>query len=104
MHWRVESAIGKEAALAEKEKGASRKLVAFEVTANDADVVAYEPVWMDGSVVGFCTSGGYSHYAEKSIALALIPADRVKPGLTAEIEILGQMCTARMLDRPLLTA
>ena len=96
--------IGKEAALAEKEKGASRKLVAFEVIANDADVVAYEPVWMDGSVVGFCTSGGYSHYAEKSIALALIPADRVKPGLTAEIEILGQMCTARMLDRPLLTA
>ena len=96
--------IGKEAALAEKEKGASRKLVAFEVMANDADVVAYEPVWMDGSVVGFCTSGGYSHYAEKSIALALIPADRVKPGLTAEIEILGQMCTARMLDRPLLTA
>ena len=96
--------IGKEAALGEKEKGASRKLVAFEVMANDADVVAYEPVWMDGSVVGFCTSGGYSHYAEKSIALALIPADRVKPGLTAEIEILGQMCTARMLDRPLLTA
>ena len=96
--------IGKEAALGEKEKGASRKLVAFEVIANDADVVAYEPVWMDGSVVGFCTSGGYSHYAEKSIALALIPADRVKPGLTAEIEILGQMCTARMLDRPLLTA
>ncbi|MDG2231181.1 MAG: FAD-dependent oxidoreductase [Paracoccaceae bacterium] len=96
--------IGKEAALGEKEKGASRKLVAFEVIANDADVVAYEPVWMDGSVVGFCTSGGYSHYAEKSIALALIPADRVKLGLTAEIEILGQMCTARMLDRPLLTA
>ena len=53
--------------------------------ANDADVVAYEPVWMDGSVVGFCTSGGYSHYAEKSIALALIPADRVKPGQSAQL-------------------
>ena len=76
--------------------------MAFEVMSNDADVVAYEPVWMEGAVVGFCTSGGYSHYADKSIALALIPAELVTPGLTAEIEILGQKCAARLLDSALL--
>ena len=96
--------IGKEAALAEKENGAARRLVAFEVMADDADVVGYEPVWIEGSVEGFCTSGGYSHYADKSIALALIPAERVMPGLKAEIEILGQMCTAHLLESPLLKA
>ena len=94
--------IGKEAALTERENGAARRLVAFEVVAIDADVVAYEPVWIDGVVVGFCTSGGYSHYADKSIALALITAERAKPGLTAEIEILGQMCAAHLLESPLL--
>ena len=94
--------IGKEAALEESKNGSARRLVAFEVMANDADVVAYEPVWMEGAVVGFCTSGGYSHYAGKSIALALIPTERVMPGLTAEIEILGQKCAARLLDSPLL--
>ncbi len=94
--------IGKEAALTERENGAARRLVAFEVVANDADVVAYEPVWIDGVVVGFCTSGGYSHYEDKSIALALIPAERAKPDLTAEIEILGQMCAAHLLESPLL--
>ena len=94
--------FGKEAALTERENGAARRLVAFEVVAIDADVVAYEPVWIDGVVVGFCTSGGYSHYADKSIALALIPAERAKPGLTAEIEILGQMCAAHLLESPLL--
>ncbi len=96
--------IGKEASLAEKENGAARRLVAFEVMADDADVVGYEPVWIEGSVVGFCTSGGYSHYADKSIALALIPAERVTPGLRAEIEILGQMCAAHLLESPLLKA
>ena len=72
--------------------------------ANDADVVGYEPVWIEGSVVGFCTSGGYSHYADKSIALALIPAERLTPGLTVEIEILGKMCGAYILESPLLKA
>ena len=51
----------------------------------------YEPIWLHGEVQGFCTSGGYSHHAEKSIALALIPRDMAAEGLEAEIEILGKM-------------
>ncbi|HCI07621.1 MAG TPA: glycine cleavage system protein T, partial [Sulfitobacter sp.] len=68
--------IGRAAAEAERANGAARKLVSFEVDALDADVQGYEPIWLDGTVVGFCTSGGYSHYAEKSIALGFLPADR----------------------------
>ena len=66
--------------MAEREAGSARALVAFEVDAEDADVVAYEPVWIDGAVKEFCTSGGYSHYAEKSIALALVPREHGHDG------------------------
>ena len=93
--------IGRDAAEAERKNGTARQLVAFEVDADDADVNAYEPVWIDGQVQGFCTSGGYSHHAGKSIALALIPRDKAGPSLVAEIEVLGQMRRATLLTEPL---
>ncbi|MFN3210292.1 MAG: FAD-dependent oxidoreductase [Roseovarius sp.] len=89
--------IGRAAAEKERAEGAARALVAFEVEATDADVNGYEPVWIDGTVQGFCTSGGYSHHAGKSIALALIPKAHAAEGLKAEIEILGDMRPARLL-------
>ena len=93
--------IGRAAAEAEHAAGATRQLVNFIVDADDADVVAYEPVWIDGMVQGFCTSGGYSHYAEKSVAYALIPRALVKDGLSVEIEILGKMHKAVLVSQPL---
>ncbi|KUJ80178.1 GcvT family protein [Ruegeria profundi] len=96
--------IGRSAAEKDRAQGPTRKLVAFEVDANDADVNAYEPIWLDGVVVGFCTSGGYSHYAEKSVALGFLPVDRVTDGLEVEIEILGQMRKARVISEPLFDA
>ena len=64
---------GRAAAEAERTTPPARQLCAFEVAVADADVIGYEPVSVDGEVVGYCTSGGYSYYAGKSIALALIP-------------------------------
>ncbi|MCA0928750.1 GcvT family protein [Ruegeria profundi] len=96
--------IGRSAAEKDRAQGPTRKLVAFEVDANDADVNAYEPIWLDGVVVGFCTSGGYSHYAEKSVALGFLPVDRVTDGLEVEIEILGQMRKAWVISEPLFDA
>ncbi|MDU8913014.1 FAD-dependent oxidoreductase [Aestuariicoccus sp. MJ-SS9] len=96
--------IGRAAAEAERAMPPARTLVAFEVETEDADVHGYEPVWIGGTVQGFCTSGGFSHYAGKSIALALIPRTQVKPGLTAEIEILGRLCPAHLLTESLFDA
>jgi len=93
--------IGRAAAEAEREAGSARKLCAFEVDANDADVNAYEPIWLGGEVVGFCTSGGYSHHAGKSIAQGFVPLDQAYDGLEVEIEILGKMCKARLITTPL---
>jgi dimethylglycine dehydrogenase len=93
--------IGRAAAEAEKSTGAARKLVAFEVDADDADVNAYEPIWLDGTVVGFCTSGGYSHFAQKSVALGFLTTDRAAVGLDFEIEVLGEMRKAHVISTPL---
>ncbi|MEK9943226.1 MAG: FAD-dependent oxidoreductase, partial [Gammaproteobacteria bacterium] len=96
--------IGRKAAESERQAGAKRTLVVFEVDATDADVVGYEPVWVDGAVKGFCTSGGYSHYAQKSIALALIDAAVAHDSLEVQIEILGEMRAARRILEPLFDA
>ena len=96
--------IGRAAAEAERDAGAKRKLVAFEVRAEDADANGYEPIWINGDVQGFCTSGGYSHHAEKSIAFGLVPADQAAAGLAAEIEILGQRYPATLITKPLFDA
>jgi len=93
--------IGKAAALAEREQGVARKLCSFEVMAKDADAVAWEPIWHDGEVVGYVTSGGYSHYAQKSIAFGFLPVELVQQGREVEIEILGEMIPAKLYSEPL---
>ncbi|MCE8545975.1 FAD-dependent oxidoreductase [Ruegeria pomeroyi] len=96
--------IGRAAAEAERAAGPARRLCAFEVDADGADVNAYEPIWLEGAVVGFCTSGGYSHHAGKSVALGFLPVERIADGLAVEIEILGQMRPARVISQPLFDA
>ena len=48
---------------------------------------------------GFCTSGGYSHYAKKSIALALVDGESLSDELEADIEILGDMRGAKRIHQ-----
>ena len=96
--------IGRAAAESEHANGPTRKLVAFEVDALDADVQGYEPIWLDGAVIGFCTSGGYSHFAQKSVAQGFVPTEQAQSGLEVEIEILGQMRPARLITTPLFDA
>jgi len=67
-------------------------------------VVAYEPIWHGGEVVGFCTSGGYAHHAQKSVALGFLPAALIEEGREVEIEILGEMRPARLVTTPLFDA
>jgi len=93
--------IGKAAALAEKEQGVTRKICTFEVDARDTDAVAWEPIWHDGEVVGYVTSGGYSHYTQKSIAFGFLPLELATEDRQVEIEILGEMIPARLYSAPL---
>ncbi|MBM1688418.1 GcvT family protein [Sulfitobacter geojensis] len=93
--------IGRAAAEAERATPPERQLVSFKVAAHDADVQGYEPIWLEGAVVGFCTSGGYSHFSGTSVALGFVPRARAVEGLEVEIEILGQMRPATLITTPL---
>ena len=94
--------IGREAALAARDNPPPRRLCTFVVEARDADVVADEPIWKDGAVVGFVTSGGYAHFVQKSVALGFVPRDMIEAGARFEIEILGELCPATLIAQPLL--
>ena len=95
--------IGREAALREKESGGKLRRVTFVVDATDADVVGDEPIWHDGKVIGWVTSGGYGHYVERSLAQGYVPrslAGDTGPG-AFEIEILGERRAATIAPEPL---
>lgn len=94
--------IGKAAVLKEKAEGVKRKLSTFVIDALDADVHGDEPIWKNGEVVGFVTSGGYAHYVEKSVAIGFTPPEMIEEGGEFEIEILGEMRPAKMVLEPLL--
>ena len=96
--------IGRAAAEAQKAQGPARQLCTFEVDAEDADVNAYEPIWIGDEVVGFCTSGGYSHYTGKSIAIGFLPTELIGTDIAPEIEILGSRRKATPLTEVLFDA
>ncbi|MFM2183782.1 MAG: hypothetical protein RJB61_2076, partial [Actinomycetota bacterium] len=98
--------IGRAAVEAEMAAGGpKRKLVMFEVDVDPdapADVIGDEPVWHDGQVVGWITSGGYAHYSATSLALGYIPTELVGSAKGFEIEIIGRRRPARILHEPVL--
>ena len=92
--------IGRRIAQQEKIAPPPRELCAFEVEALDCDVVGYEPIWQDQRVVGFCTSGGYSHWLDKSIAFGFLPRNGEEGAVDFQIELLGESRRALRLKTP----
>jgi dimethylglycine dehydrogenase len=93
--------IGRAAALAERERGPERRLVAFAVADAGVDAIGDEPVWHEGAVVGWVTSGGYGHAVGKSIALGYVPAALAGAARGFEVEILGERRPATLAPVPL---
>ena len=85
--------------------GPKRKLVVFKVDVDPeapADVIGDEPVWHNGQVVGWITSGGYAHYSQASLAMGYIPTELVSATSGFEIEIIGKRRPATILHEPIL--
>jgi len=93
--------VGRDAVLHDRDKTHSRRLVTFVVDAGDADTIGDEPVWHDGKVVGWVTSGGYGHCVGKSIAVGYVPAALALATSGFEIEILGERRCAAISAQPL---
>ncbi|HEY4331690.1 MAG TPA: glycine cleavage T C-terminal barrel domain-containing protein, partial [Ilumatobacteraceae bacterium] len=98
--------IGRSAHEAELKTGPARRLVTMVVDPDPdqpADVIGDEPIWHDGAVVGWVTSGGYAHYSKASIALGYIPTHLATADAGEfEIEIIGRRRPARLQMEPIL--
>ncbi len=62
-------------------------------------------MWLDGTLVGFTTSGAYGHHVGQSLALAYVESalvDAAASGTASEVvvDIVGEPCRARILVEP----
>ncbi len=89
--------IGRDAALAERERGPTRRLVSLVVDVQERDVVGDEAVLKDGQCVGHVTSGGYAHHVRCSMAMAYVLPAYSADGTELDVEINGDRFTARVV-------
>jgi 4-methylaminobutanoate oxidase (formaldehyde-forming) len=79
--------IGREALLAQRERGLSRRLL--QLCLNDPVPLIYhnEPIWRDGELVGHITSGAYGHTLGGAVGLGYVS---LEPGASDEAALSGQ--------------
>ncbi|MBL6782660.1 MAG: FAD-dependent oxidoreductase [Alphaproteobacteria bacterium] len=96
--WDKGDFVGRAAALAERDQTPpQQKLVTLEIDADDADASGYEPIWSNGELVGFITSGGYGHTIQKSLAMGLVNADLAIEGVELTTHIVSVEKAARVI-------
>ena len=71
------------------------------IDALEADAIGDEPIWHDGKVVGWVTSGGYGHCVGKSIALGYVPTALAQAASGFEVELLGDRRPAALVRQAL---
>ncbi|MEM8973423.1 MAG: FAD-dependent oxidoreductase [Pseudomonadota bacterium] len=82
-----------------QEKGFANSLVAVEVhETTDADAVGNNPLYKDGKVIGRVTSGNYGFRVDKSLAIAMVEPELAVSGTALEIDILGKIHPATIID------
>jgi dimethylglycine dehydrogenase len=96
--------IGKAGAIAERETGGVRRLRTFIVETERTDVIGDEPIWQGERVVGWVTSGGYAHASGVSVAIGYVERELADLDTGWRIEILGNLCPARLQKSPLFDA
>jgi 4-methylaminobutanoate oxidase (formaldehyde-forming) len=97
--------IGREAVLAKKQAGLSKRLLQFKL--DDPEPLLYhtEPIWREGALAGHLTSGNYGHHLGAAIGLGYVAC---APGETAadilassyEIEVAGARFAATASFKP----
>jgi dimethylglycine dehydrogenase len=96
VHWQKPDFVGREALLAERDRGPAKRFASLVVDAGDFDAPYMSTLWRDGEVVGETTSGGWGYRVGKSIALGVVRADLVEPGTALEVEIFGERYAAEV--------
>ncbi len=73
----------------------------LDIHTDGADAWGGEPVFLaDGTPLGQVSSGGYGFSVGRSLAIAYLKAEQVKPGDRVMVSILGQDTPATVLEKP----
>ena len=91
--------VGRDALVKQKEGGLRRKLVGFEMCGRGIGRDGYE-VLLNGSPVGWVTSGSPSPTLNKNIGLCYLPAEEAQPGKSIQIAIRSQLVDAVTVETP----
>ncbi|MGI9492364.1 MAG: aminomethyltransferase family protein, partial [Geminicoccaceae bacterium] len=97
--------IGREALLAERERGLARRLMMFAVEGAGPLLIHDEPIYRDGVLVGSTTSGGRGFRVNETLCMAYIGCARGTPKRDMlegryQISVAGERFTLRPLARP----
>lgn len=92
--------VGREAVLELLKHRQKRYLVQVTVDSPDVEPHGDETVWLCGKVIGNTTSGCFSHHLQKHLAFAYLPPSLAVPGAQVQVELLGDLHTATVLDAP----
>ena len=91
--------IGRETLAKQKEEGLKRKLVGFEM--RDAGIARDDfPVYVEGKVAGYVTSGSPAPFLKKNIGLAFVPTEFANIGQEIKIDVRGKHLAAEIVPVP----
>ena len=93
--------IGREALIAQRERGLERRLVCLTLDDPGAVALGGEPILHEGRAVGRITSGGYGYTVGASIAYGYVPAALAAAGTPLAVEVFGDAIPARVAKDPL---
>jgi aminomethyltransferase len=91
--------VGREALVAQKENGITRKLVGFEMRGRGIARDGYE-VYLDGAPAGWVTSGSPSPALNKNIGLCYLPVAQAQAGTPIQVIIRSQPVDAVTVETP----
>jgi aminomethyltransferase len=97
--WEKPEFIGREALVAQRASGITRKLVGFEMIDRAIARHGY-PVVRDGRPVGTVTSGTQTPFLKKAIGMAYVPVALAATDTALTIEVRGREAAARVVPLP----
>ncbi len=97
--WQKPAFVGHEALRAQRDRGLSRRLVAFEMIDRAIARHGYAVLRSDGPC-GTVTSGTQTPYLQKAIGMAMVPVDLAEPGQEITIDVRGRKAAARVVPEP----
>jgi aminomethyltransferase len=92
--------VGKDALLAQKQAGMTRKLVGFEMTGKGIARSGYPLCDAQGDAIGICTSGSPGPTVGKSIGLGYVPNERSAVGTPIFVDCRGKKIEAVVAKTP----